>query len=129
MEAPVREDHEYPDMVADTDQATYRIAALLGEGGQGAVFRTRDNNVAVKLMFEKDVSVARDLQARMVQMEARPLWNWNPTPPRKSPRPIRSCSSTCITLTSGRRLGSMRLSIRPRSRVLSESFTPSSAAR
>ena len=76
MEAPVREDHEYPDMVADTDQATYRIAALLGEGGQGAVFRTCDNNVAVKLMFEKDVRVAGDLQARMVQMEARPLWNW-----------------------------------------------------
>jgi DNA-binding helix-hairpin-helix protein with protein kinase domain len=77
MEAPVREDHEYPDLVADTDQGTYRVAALLGEGGQGAVFRTHDsNNLAVKLIFQKDVRVAQDLQARMVRMEARPLWNW-----------------------------------------------------
>lgn len=65
----------YPEQVTDAKGAVYRLAAMLGEGGQGAVFRTRTGRLAVKLIFEKEARQAGALQLRLTQMKARPLWS------------------------------------------------------
>jgi DNA-binding helix-hairpin-helix protein with protein kinase domain len=63
------------EFVVDDKDARYRLGAMLGQGGQGAVFRS-DNNAAVKLIYETGAGSTEQLEDRLTRMGARPLWQW-----------------------------------------------------
>lgn len=76
MELQMKAAAEPPAAVTDQHQVSYRLAELLGEGGQGAVFRTPEHGVAIKLIYEDDPKAAHLLDQRLGQMRTRPLWDW-----------------------------------------------------
>jgi DNA-binding helix-hairpin-helix protein with protein kinase domain len=77
MKFEVDQPRSYPDAVVDERETPYRLASMLGQGGQGAVFRTRDNGIAVKLIYEKE-AIANDriklMRSRLQKINARQLW-------------------------------------------------------
>jgi DNA-binding helix-hairpin-helix protein with protein kinase domain len=62
-----------PTVVVDTSRARYELGELLGQGGQGAVYRVRGRDLAVKLAPVRHAGVADRIRENVARVRRLPL--------------------------------------------------------
>ena len=56
----------FPEVVIDEQGNLHRLTEKLGQGGQGAVFRTTDANIAVKIVTKNDLPVTDEAERKRI---------------------------------------------------------------